>query len=127
MEILKQIQNSKISNKKENMSYLFEDLFNDEILPELKKLVSDEFDDKSEKFLNILRSCVQHDNRNILTKKLLDVIVDEHEVYLFIRECFSIKFDEKELKKIEYSDNSTIIKVDYDGERDQQVTDKISF
>ena len=109
------------------MSYSFEDFFDDQIVPEMKKLFSKEGEDTSENFLNILRRATRISD--LFSKHLLNIIVDTENntsVEKVIQKIMQIYDDNVVLRKIEYSEDRTVISVDFQGIGEENGTDNFT-
>ena len=108
------------------MNYSFDEFFNEEILPKLQDLIngklSGEMDD-SDKFLAILNGAFgfgSHSKESFIYP-MIHAMVNPHQEDMSTEQMIRKLFDIMEsnsnrlLRKIEYSDGSTVIKVDYNG------------
>lgn len=118
------------------MGYSFEDFFEEEVVPDLIRIlgesqVEDSSKSVTDRFFDILRYSIQKDHRGGLSHRLLEVATNEDDGEItpdqFLRRCFSLRYDELELRKIEYSSpDGSIVNVNYRGVfEEQELQDKI--
>ena len=110
------------------MGYSFDEFFGDEILPKLKDLVnggvSGDMDD-SDKFLAILRGAFGTGHlKESFVYQVVQTVVNPHQEDLstekLLQMLFGILKEDMELRKIEYTDGNSIIKVNYNGITEEQ-------
>jgi hypothetical protein len=119
------------------MSYSLEDFFEEQVVPELERVL-EEFKkgdfSKSviDEFFNVLRGAIQRSNRgDDFAGRLLDVAVDTNNEGLtpdqYLKKCFE-RYSEIELRKVEYTNpDGSIVSVNYRGEfEEQELQDKIA-
>lgn len=109
------------------MSYSFSDFFENELEPSLKELLSKECsteDDRSDIFLRILGNAFSGKDKfsYILIKKIIDPYEENNSIEDAIKDFFyHINYsDDAELRKIEYSRNGAVIKVDYQPREEEE-------
>lgn len=121
------------------MSYQFEDLFEEKILPALKELLKEKppktpeeiiggpyLPSMAEKFLQILGSELKKIDNDSIMKTVLDAILDpfhespsKQDFYKTIFDYIS-GYDDIQLRKIEFSEGMSIVSVNYNGLNDEE-------
>jgi hypothetical protein len=109
------------------MAYSFDDFFEHNLAPKLRELLLKECpedEDRSDQFLAIIERAFSQDRNERFAYTLLRRIVDPHEEHSQIDEIMdnffnSMNFTEGAfLRKIEYSHNNAVVKVDYMGDHE---------
>ena len=117
------------------MSYSFDEFFENEIFPKLKDLVNGKVSgdmDDSDKFLAILSGAFGTGHlKESFVYQMVQAVVNPHQEDLstekLLQMLFSILREDMELRKIEYTDGNSIIKVNYNGiTEEQDLLDKIA-
>jgi len=121
------------------MSYQFEDLFEEKILPALKELLKEKppktleetiggpyQPSMAETFLLILGSELKKVDNEFIMKTVLEAILDpfhespsKQELYKTLFDYIS-GYDDTQLRKIEFSENNSIVSVNYNGLNDEE-------
>ena len=112
------------------MSYDAYDFFYEQIAPKMVELFKDFNPEESEgKVYDKFKEILSHNDNEKFKTDILNLLVDpnnEGPIHQTMQEVFNIlSFDEKILRKLEYSSGGAIIKVDYEGVyREQEKEEK---